>query len=330
MEKYPIWKDVVHTVEVSGEYYDYEVRDDEENTLYRGRAYRLPEKTMADIPIAKIVRPHISGDIKLTTDKAIEFHHVAEWSKKVKIYDSITEEVIGEYLFYGDWSYNKNKDLVEESPTRVSAALSTIADRRQLLLCSVAVIGAERRLSVLVATDGNTLNASSMLADMCTVVVALGDERVKDSIVITYGTNQVARYTIAETCASHALYYMNAMGGWDYLLVTGNVLREDSFERVTMTRKANNLTYEPGDVIVDENVTRTWRLYTDYLTDAQWKLMHHLYGSTKVYLHDLESGEITPVTITNNSVAYKTFTNQGKKKSYAEINVKAAQPQYRR
>ena len=330
MEIYPIWKDVVHTVEVNGEYYDYEVRDDEENTLYRGRAYKLPNETTADIPIAKIVRPHISGEITIDDNTTLGIHHVTAWSKKVKIYDMVSEGVVAEYLFYGDWSYNKGRDLVEDAPAKVSASLSNVADRRQFILCSVADIGADPRQAVRIASSGSTIYTERMTSDMCTLAIDASNPRLKDKVVIYCGSAKVAEYPIADTCASHALYYMNDMGGWDYLLVTGNVTREDSFERVSMTRKVSNLTNEHGDVVVGESITRTWRLYTDYLTDAQWALMYQLYGSTSVYLHDLESGEITPVTITNDRATFKTFANQGKKKSYAEINVKAAQPRYRR
>lgn len=330
MEIYPIWKDVVHTVEVSGEYYDYEVRDDEENTLYRGRAYKLPNETTADIPIAKIVRPHISGEITLTDNKTFDLHQVTAWSKRVKIYNMVSEEVVAEYLFYGDWSYNKGNNLVEEAPAKVSASLSNVADKRQFILCSVADIGANPRQMIRIALPGYTTTIASMMSDLCTLAIDARSPSIKGMLEIYCGNTKVAEYTIADTCASHALYYMNDMGGWDYLLVTGNVTREDGYERVSMTRKVSNLTYEHGDVVVGESITRSWRLYTDYLTDAQWALMYQLYGSTKVYLHDLESGEITPVTITDNRATFKTFANQGKKKSYAEINVKAAQPRYRR
>lgn len=330
MEIYPIWKNVVHSIEVSGEYFDYEVRDDEDNSLYRGRAYRLPDNDTVDIPIAKIVRPLLSGEITLTDNANLAIHQVAAWSKRVKIYDSITEEVIDEYLFYGDWSYNKWRDLVEEAPANVSASLSKVADRRQLILCSVADIGADPRQVIRITSQGNMLTVAQMESDLVTFAIDASNRRIKDMVEIYCGNTGVAEYYIKDTCASHALYYMNDMGGWDYLLVTGNVTREDSYERVSMTRTVSNLTNEHGDIVVGETITRTWRLYTDYLTDAQWALMYQLYGSTKVYLHDLDSGEITPVTITDNRATYKTFANQGKKKSYAEINVKAAQPRYRR
>jgi hypothetical protein len=49
--------------------------------------------------------------------------------------------------------------------------------------------------------------------------------------------------------------------------------------------------------------------------------MYHLFESTEVYLHNLNTNEITPVTITDSSCEYKTYANQGNKRFYYIINV---------
>jgi hypothetical protein len=58
--------------------------------------------------------------------------------------------------------------------------------------------------------------------------------------------------------------------------------------------------------------------------------MHHLLGSTEVYLYDLEKDRMIPVVITDNECKYKTFQNEGGKLVEYEINVKVAKQMIRR
>lgn len=49
------------------------------------------------------------------------------------------------------------------------------------------------------------------------------------------------------------------------------------------------------------------------MTDAQSSMMHNLLDSNKVYLHNLETGEVFPVTIATNKYEVKTYFNQKRK-----------------
>ena len=77
-------------------------------------------------------------------------------------------------------------------------------------------------------------------------------------------------------------------------------------------------------------INPTFKCYTNYFTDDEQSKLWHLFESTLVYLHDLNSGEILPVNIKNNKVDYTTFTNNGKKKFYNIIELEVAQERIRK
>ena len=71
-------------------------------------------------------------------------------------------------------------------------------------------------------------------------------------------------------------------------------------------------------------------LRKSYLTDEQSRRMSHLFGSTCVYLYDIEQGAFIPVTVTDKAHEYKTFKNQGRQLVSYVLNVRLAQNRIRR
>ncbi len=137
-------------------------------------------------------------------------------------------------------------------------------------------------------------------------------------------------YQIDTTNKNYVLYYTNAYGGWDSLLVQGNVKQTDQIESQTYVRKVLNTTSQFSKNKYLNTIVPEWTLYTNYLTNTQASKMHHLLESTMVYLHNLEDNKIIPVIITNNSCEYKTYSNQGKNMFYYTIEVQSSQDKYRK
>lgn len=52
--------------------------------------------------------------------------------------------------------------------------------------------------------------------------------------------------------------------------------------------------------------------------------MYHLLESNEVYLHNLKTDKITPVTITDSTCEYKTYANQGNTRFHYVINVESS------
>ena len=140
-----------------------------------------------------------------------------------------------------------------------------------------------------------------------------------------------AMYSFADTCARYALYYVNAYGGWDTLVMDGIDEERDGLTRHEASRVYDNTDMQNrGTVNYVNEIQKSWTLRTGYLTDEQAGRMHHLLNSVQVYLYEMESGSFLPVVLTGTSTEYKTYRNQGRKLVSYEIQVRLAQDRIRR
>lgn len=114
-------------------------------------------------------------------------------------------------------------------------------------------------------------------------------------------------------CGDYVLYYINAFGGWDSLLLHDKIKQQDGLTRHTVGVDFNNTDpYQRGKVNYVNELQRHFTMRTGWLTDAQSAKMHHLLNSPCVYLHRVASyADIRPVVLTNPTTEYKTFQNQG-------------------
>ena len=138
-------------------------------------------------------------------------------------------------------------------------------------------------------------------------------------------------FILEDTCAKYALYYVNAHGGWDSYLIEGNTLETDTLKRYT-----REVVYDNREIInrgihnyVNE-ITKGFTFHTGLLTGDQGERMHHLLNSTNVYLYDIASQQMIPVTIPTTSCEYKTYKNQGNQLVNYTIQVQIAQKRIRR
>lgn len=140
-----------------------------------------------------------------------------------------------------------------------------------------------------------------------------------------------AMYSFADTCARYALYYVNAYGGWDTLVMDGIDEERDDLTRHEASRVYDNTDMQNrGTVNYVNEIQKSWTLRTGYLTDEQAGRMHHLLNSVQVYLYDMESGTFVPVVLDGTTTEYKTYRNQGRKLVSYEIQVRLAQDRIRR
>lgn len=145
------------------------------------------------------------------------------------------------------------------------------------------------------------------------------------------GANEVTRYVVRDTCARYALYYVNAFGGWDALVMQGTPKHSEDIKRYNVQKSYDNSESRARGLHNYTNeITPKWALKTALLTDEQGARMHHLLGSTMVYLYDIETAEVLPVVITDNSIEYKTFKNNNRQRAQYTINVQLAAERLRR
>lgn len=126
-------------------------------------------------------------------------------------------------------------------------------------------------------------------------------------------------------CGDAALYYLNSRGGWDAFLLP-YIKRVDKYTQQDYYKAYDNSTIEFGRKRFLTEITSTWELGTDWLSDEQAeRLCRNLLPSTQVYLHTLDDDIIRPVVIVDNQAEYKTYENQNNQLVSYKIKVEASQ-----
>ena len=128
------------------------------------------------------------------------------------------------------------------------------------------------------------------------------------------------------TNTNYAVYYINRYGGWSWMLFQGKNLKTDKTKQSTYKMDFdNNVGTEFNTKVYQNDITETWQLTSDYLTDKQSELLKHLYSSPLVYLHDLKEDKVMSVLVDTKSFDYKTYRNQGRKMFTHTIKVNSSQ-----
>ena len=138
-------------------------------------------------------------------------------------------------------------------------------------------------------------------------------------------------FKVVNGCNRYVLYYVNAYGGWDSLLIEGNHSFSDNLTRHTRETEYDNRNIQNRGVhnYVNE-ISKTMTLHTSWLSDDESSRMHHLLNSTNVYLGDLVTGQMIPVILTDTRTDYKTYKSNGGRLVNYTINVTIAQERIRR
>lgn len=132
-------------------------------------------------------------------------------------------------------------------------------------------------------------------------------------------------------CGDIALYYLNKYGGWNSFLIEGNCKRTDALTEHTYNKSVNNTTINFENNRYAVEILPTWELHTGWLNDEESeRLASDLIPTTKLYIHNLKTDEIKPAVITDTSVTYSTFRNNGHKLISYTINVAESQTKIRR
>lgn len=142
--------------------------------------------------------------------------------------------------------------------------------------------------------------------------------------------NTDSRYYHTPVCgARYALYYENAYGGFDSFLIEGKVIHKDAITSHNYSSSFVNTSASHEMRRYIDEIKGTYELHTGLLKDDESeRLVKHLIPSNQVFMHDLKTGDIFPVVITNNDVEYFNYKNN-KMFSYT-INVTVSQNRIRK
>lgn len=314
----PIWKDKVSDLLMSSA--EFRIRTGGE-TIYSGKSIARPGESSAKVRVNDICADYLVNALPTITDRTFTSFGLQAFSVQKKSGGSWSP--VESIDFYNDWSYDygfTGDVLSDPINGKVTADMFILYSKKNI---SANISAVYRK------NDGTTTTRTTTISptpDHGTCCFDAGAVSSANRVAIS-GTY----YPIVADCYKFALYYVNAYGGWDQLLVEGNDMETDSLERHIREQEYDNTNIvNRGRVNYVNEVTKSWTLNTGLLNDDEASRMHHLINSPLVYLCDIVSSTFIPVVITTNTCEYKTYKNQGNRMFNYQLGIELAQNRIRR
>lgn len=322
-----LWEDykVSLPITVGYDYTDFSIKVDG-TTVFSGRAAKRPDSS-GTLTLAPTVRVNdFAADyckqvfIPQSLLTSASGANRPGYAHQIQVYAGATKK--SDDVFYPDWSYAREGGGVPSGI--IHDPIDFRLDYRQLILRTcIGSVG-----SVLFDFTGATDLTVTTGGDNANVFVNLAARTGTPTAVTVQGMS----YTIDRTGCNcrYVLYYVNAFGGWDSIMMTGQPSENYGYDRKRFSSDYDNANYGSRGITEYANeVTRGWTLRTGMLTEDQSSRMHHLLGSPLVYLHDLEGGLNEPaiyaVVLTESQATVKTRNGNGRKPIQYEIGVQLAE-----
>lgn len=332
-----LWKDYFVNLGTASAYqFRIKVGDD---VIYSGRAYKRPGQLNVRIRINDICADYLQ--YALPRIAADEFTNVTIPTFVVQILSGTTWTQKASVQFLYDWSFDPDYD---PETMGVAAPINGRIDLRQWLIYSV--VEADEITAYVHKKDGTVVTVTvpvTIPGDFSddfnydfsriihstgtgTVVFDLSDYGDVDHVIIDNW-----RYQVVGDCYEYALYYVNAYGGWDALLIEGSNKVVDNITRHTRDVEYDNTSGSArGRQDYVNEIEKTYSLVTGWLSDEESAKMHHLMNSPLVYLGEIGTGHMLPIVLTNSQTEYKTYKNNGAKLVNYTIEATLAQDRIRR
>lgn len=321
---YPVWQDnYIYFDNQLGNRIEYKIVDIVNNsTIYSGRVNKLPNGNTIAVNVNRIVDNHLSNHFPSELSNDLTITDLTGYTKTFDIL--VGGEVYDTLTMYNSWGYSQLPyNNVISDPIR------KVIDRKQIFLCSVFSPTPTSKSVRYQLKKRNNITTRATVTASSDKQVLIADWNLKNQPYNQIVVDGIV-YDIVDSCKEFCLYYSNAYGGWDSLLIDGNVKRTDNITSYYYMKNYDNNSYQFEKNKYLNVITPTYVLHTDWFTDDEQSRLHHLLESTEVYLHNLKTNEILPVNITNTSCEYKTYKNNGKKKFNNVINVEIAQQRIRK
>lgn len=339
----PIWKDYyVSLGTADGVLYRIRLDDAAGEIIYQGKAYQRPDTLTTEIRINDVCADYFSGVVLNLTQATLSSMSLP-LTFYVEYYDEANETwtAADTVQFLDDWSYDRSYDAATMG---LSFPINGRIDVRMWI--PYTAVGASQVSMEIHYKDGTTATvivpiaisadfSSDFNADFARHTTAAGSGTAVFNLTAWTDVDYVvignSRYQVVTDCGRYALYYKNAYGGYDAFLLEGICRRTDVLERGNVDVEYDNRNVQNRGVrnYINE-YKQSWVLNTGLLSDDAGLMMHHLLNSTDVYLYDIDSGEMTPVVITDTETEYKTFKTAGRQPVQYAITVEVAQQFARR
>lgn len=292
----PVWRDTIISYDTTADYITYTIgtSSSDADVFYTGRAYRKPDSNRCEFKINKICENYLKQDLDDSGNATINVF--------VKI-DGVTYSNL---RFYFNYDYTSG--IV---PTGTLKLLSDPINGKISNKLVFSVLNTNSSTATVSYGSGNVTVAGNSIGNFIVDI---------DSDVNILGVD----YKKVNECGEGQLIYLNKMGGYDVVDLSGRMEIEDEFEGYEYNRSYNNTTNEFENNKYLNVITKNYVGHIFWLNKEQAKRLDNLFGSTQVYL--LKDGDMIPVVITSKNYNY----NNTKKLISVDIEFKESQNKIRR
>ena len=317
---------------------------DDSSFAYRGRIV-APPSGPGVLQLRDILAPYCHQGIDLPEDPQggdpVQRTR-ARLNGRIAFTDASDTTTVENFSVYNDWSYGRVVFAVSSNKTILSDPIRKEIDARMPLLVSTVWTyylddtGLEPRLLC-----GDEIVEQYQFDRSGSLTIRsspLGAGRIGKTAQMRFVTENFTNEfspAMRVICTPYrwALYYVNAIGGWDHIILRGGVRETDEFERQYTAIHRNYLSFREvphgRDYLVQQ--TRTWELNTGYLSDEESRLFSvHVLGTPLAYLYDMHASLFLPVRImdTSSDAERTIVTNSRRPVSYT-LTVQLAQERIR-
>lgn len=322
---HPIWLD--YFVTFDGDRCDFTIEYDGD-IIYEGTAVRRPGTSTIQIKINDICADYLRKQPIYSIFWLGITSEPSEYTFTITLSDSSTTEV-EDVVF----TYNYSYDRMNLSPKSLSAPIcNKISDNGVFSLSSLRTTYVE-----LLDGEGNVFaypvaGDTPSTANQSNAFAYLRNYSGAKGVSVFISGVGVTNFDVVPACeGQYILYYRNALGGIDFLLVEGKAVQTDNYTRHTIgTSTSNEKEGVRQNINYQNDIARSWTLHTGWIDDEGAANIHHLLGSTDVVLLDTSTNTIYSVNIKNNNCEYKTYSNNGNRLVRYDIEVELAQTLNRR
>ena len=328
-----IWKDYyVNLGTAESIIYRIKVGD---TTIYTGNSHLRPGQTENIIRINDICADYLSQ----ATADTYPITFTIELLLKTAQDEPADWEYFTEVQFINDWSYDESYNPETQGMSfpiinRIHKSqwfIYTSYDATSLTATITLLDGSSKEWTLPVKVSSFLPQDTDFTRDVMSAGkgTAVTEQRIWGNIdqITINGTT----WKMVYGCYKYALYYLNAYGGWDTLLIEGNTQVTDNLTRHTRDAVYDNTEIQNrGTRNYLNEISKTFTLHTSWLSDDEASRMHHLLNSPNVYLLDMEIDEMMPVVLTNTTTEYKTYKGNGGKLVNYTIEATLAQERIRR
>lgn len=285
---------------------------------YRGKIVPYPDINLSspyDFDLSDIIQTFIS------TDRLIPLRSLSNTVLRLdnsKMYDTfgVTIEGVAQGNRVVAYNYSDTDISGLSLPYVLDNSPSIDIHPKQCLYFNILEDSLSGNGTVRVFKNGAQINSTSFTRkynifsyDLSTLAIQPCD-KIHFTYTSALGTRQSMTYQCIHKTLNdcYTLYYVNRMGGIDFVTCSGNNNESVTVEPVIIDRvfnRSNNFDF--GKKKIASDIRSTYVLNTGNLSGHRSKSISELFSSPKVWLHNHQTDVITSCIITDNSVKIKTF-----------------------